>query len=226
MNKVTEPLNWVLCLICSEDRVIEHYTQIKGLTRGQAIVQWVWHLLICEDDIFTFLLFFLCCEVARQTVWVIIACRRCHLYLSDSLFIELHCKVELLEVSHFTGLESSICVVTWVPQIPDKLFWSYFIGRLFSIPFLPSINFHSKLLRVCITLSPIRNSETFRIWLSKHQGLPSCPLSLWNYIFHLPLIFTALPTSRCSRMCYEMFEMMAMAAVQTPCNFSHVLRCL
>lgn len=39
MKKVTEPLNWVLCLFCSEDRVIEHYTQIKGLTRGQAIVQ-------------------------------------------------------------------------------------------------------------------------------------------------------------------------------------------
>lgn len=53
-KKVTEPLNGVLCLFCSEDRVIEHYTQIKGLTRGQAIVQWVWHLLIYEDDIFTF----------------------------------------------------------------------------------------------------------------------------------------------------------------------------
>lgn len=116
MNKVTEPLNWVLCLVCSEDRVIEHYTQIKGLTRGQAIVQWVWHLLICEDDIFTFLLFFFGWEVARQTLWVIIACKWCRLYLSDSLFIELHCKMELFEVSHFTGLQFSICVVIWVSQ--------------------------------------------------------------------------------------------------------------
>lgn len=38
-ERVTEPLNWGLCLVCSEDRVIEHYIQIKGLTRGQAIVQ-------------------------------------------------------------------------------------------------------------------------------------------------------------------------------------------
>lgn len=70
-----------------------------------------------------------------------------------------------------------------------KLFGSYFIGRLFAIPCLPSINFHSKLLRVHITLSPLRNSEMFRIWLSKHQGLPSCPLSLWNCVFHLPFMF-------------------------------------
>lgn len=212
MNKVTEPLNWVLCLVCSEDRVIEHYTQIKGLTRGQAIVQWVWHLLICEDDIFTFLLFFFCWEVARQAVWVIIACKRCCLYLSDSLFIDLHWKVELFEVSHFTGLQFSICVVIWVPQIRKKLFGSYFVGRLFSIPCLPSINFRSKLLRASITLSPVRNSEMFRIWLSKHQGLPSCTLSLWNCIFLLALVFTVFPMSKCSRMCYEMFEMMAMAA--------------
>lgn len=27
--------------ICSEDKVIEHYKRLKGLTRGQAIVQWV-----------------------------------------------------------------------------------------------------------------------------------------------------------------------------------------
>lgn len=66
--------------------------------------------------------------------------------------------------------------------------------------------------RVHITLSPVRNSEMFRIWLSKHQGLPSCPLSPWNSIFHLSVIFTVLATSRCSRMCYEMFEMMATAA--------------
>lgn len=155
--------------------------------------------------------FFSCWEVARQTVWVITACKWCHLYLPDSL-TELHCKVELFEVSHFTGLQFSICVVIWVPQIQKKLFGSYFIGRLFSIPCLPSINFHSKLSRVRVTLSSVRNSGMFRIWLSKHQGLPSCPLSLWNCIFHLPLIFTVLLTSRCSRMCYEMFEMMAMAA--------------
>lgn len=127
MNKVPAPLNWVLCLVCSEDRVIEHYTQIKGLTRGQAIVQWVWHLLICEDGIFTFLLF--CWEAARQTVWVITACKWCHLYLLDSLFIELHCKVEFFEISNFTGLQFSICVVIWVSQIQNKLFGSYFIWK-------------------------------------------------------------------------------------------------
>lgn len=90
-KKVIEPLNWVLCLLCSEDRVIEHYTQIKGLTRGQAIVQWVWHLLICEDDIFTFFPFSFCWEVAMQAA-VIIACQLYHLYLSDSFFIELYVK--------------------------------------------------------------------------------------------------------------------------------------
>ncbi|KAK2091574.1 FERM domain-containing protein 4B [Saguinus oedipus] len=32
---------WKLCLYLSEDRVIEHYLKIKGLTRGQAVVQYM-----------------------------------------------------------------------------------------------------------------------------------------------------------------------------------------
>lgn len=77
-------------------------------------------------------------EWARQIIWVIIACKPCRLYLSDSLFIELRRKVELFEVSYFTGLQFSICVVIWVPQIQKTLFGSFFIGRL--LPTLPAIN--------------------------------------------------------------------------------------
>lgn len=212
MNKVTEPLNWVLCLVCSEDRVIEHYTQIKGLTRGQAIVQWVWHLLICEDDIFTFLLFFFWLRSGKADslghyclqMMSFVSVRFSFYWVTLQNGIIWSLTFHRLAVQH-------LCSHLGISK-QKKLFGSYFIGRLFAIPCLPSINFHSKLLRVHITLSPLRNSEMFRIWLSKHQGLPSCPLSLWNCIFHLPLIFSVLPTSRCSRMCYEMFEMMAMAA--------------
>lgn len=109
MKKVTGPLNWVLCLFCSEDRVIEHYTQIKGLSRGQAIVQWVWHLLICEDDIFTF--FFFVEKWQCRLFWSLL------LVSARFFFIELYFKVKLFEVLDFIGFQLSLCVLIQIPQL-------------------------------------------------------------------------------------------------------------
>lgn len=111
-KKVTEPLNCFFCLFCSEDRVIEHYTQIKGLTRGQAIVQWVWHLT-SEDDLFTnFILF--CWEVAMQALLVIIACQLCLLYLSELWLLSNIFKVfQALDVTDF---HLRLYLVLQIPQ--------------------------------------------------------------------------------------------------------------
>lgn len=71
-------------------------------------------------------------------------------------FIELYFKVKLFEVSDFTGFQLRLCVLIQIPQIQKKLFGPYFIGRLFSIPCLLPISFHTKLLRASIALGPVK----------------------------------------------------------------------